>query len=83
MSDKSKTIKFIQKDIKLSADFSRHVSGHKDVFKDIPKNRCIIVTDKKDKNYNAEKVKLSKEIKNKSCYLADKSNGRWILHPAR
>ncbi|KKT41904.1 MAG: hypothetical protein UW30_C0003G0004 [Candidatus Giovannonibacteria bacterium GW2011_GWA2_44_13b] len=77
------TQRFIKKDIKLSIDFSEYINTHQDIFKDIPKNPCIIITDVNDKDFNEEKLKLSKEIKNKkSCFIAEKAGGKWALSPA-
>jgi len=77
------TQRFIMKEIKLSTDFSEYVNKHQDIFNDIPKNPCIIITDANDKDFNEEKLKLSKEIKNKkSCFIAEKADGKWALSPA-
>ena len=81
MSNKEKIErKFIEKDIKLSDDFSNYINSHQDVFKNVPKNPCIIITDQNDKDFNASKVRLSKDIKN--CFIAEKTAGKWALSPA-
>lgn len=74
--------KFIKKDIKLSGDFSHYVSRHQDIFKGKPKNPYIIITDSSDREYNQEKIKLSREINSKNCFIADKSGSKWELSPS-
>jgi hypothetical protein len=77
-----KEIKFIEKEIKLSAEFDDYIINHPHVFGNIniPRNPCIIITDPSDKDFNNSKIKLSKEVKN--CFIAEKANGKWILSPA-
>jgi len=72
----------VKKNFKLSEDFNNYVIEHPEIFKRVPKDACIVMTEKKDSNLTKENIEMAKEIirkERKSCFKAIKKNRKWML----
>ncbi len=76
------TKKHITKNFKLSEQFNAYVIKHPEIFKNVPEDACIIMTQKSDPKLTEENLKIAKKImkeEKKSCFKAIKKNKEWVL----
>lgn len=73
--------KFIQKNIKLSLDFGRYVSGHPSAYKKIPKGAHVFFIVKGDNKFNQNSRELVEKTKERGQrYIEARKEGtRWSI----
>lgn len=72
--------KFIQKNIRLSLEFDRYLSGRPDLIARIPNGAHVIITVKGDSSFNKTSRSMVEHASGK-VIEARKEGSRWILQP--
>ena len=72
---------FIKKNIKLSLDFGKYISGHPSAYKKIPKGAHVFFTVRGDEKFNRNSEELVKKTRGKGeKYIEARKEGtRWTL----
>ena len=73
------TKELIQKNIKLSAELDRYISGNPSVFQNVPAGANIIITSAGDATLSAANISIAQNSRSSKLFEAHKTGGKWLF----